>query len=150
MDYIEKYNLAHLLTPAEKEFLDYPTEEAKRHETWKCECIWTLMWALKKVNDLKFPDHLCDLNDIPIEEYPADGEKDPNIFINNSKEIRTKTEILDANDLYYRMDWACVDARLNNEAMSIIIPGVVYERHYALNWLINYYDQEWDDITCDT
>ena len=28
--------------------------------------------------------------------------------------------------------------------------GVVMERHYALNWLIGYSDQEWDDVTTDT
>jgi hypothetical protein len=29
-------------------------------------------------------------------------------------------------------------------------PGVLYERHYALNWLIGYCDQEWDEVTTDT
>jgi uncharacterized protein DUF4272 len=28
--------------------------------------------------------------------------------------------------------------------------GVVYERHYALNWLIGYMGREWDDVTTDT
>jgi hypothetical protein len=28
--------------------------------------------------------------------------------------------------------------------------GVVQERHYALNWLIGYCGQDWDDITTDT
>jgi hypothetical protein len=27
---------------------------------------------------------------------------------------------------------------------------VVYERHYALNWLTGYMDQDWDDISTDT
>nr|WP_246762835.1 DUF4272 domain-containing protein [Rhizobium sp. NZLR1] len=28
--------------------------------------------------------------------------------------------------------------------------GAVYARHYALNWLIGYMDQDWDDISTDT
>lgn len=28
--------------------------------------------------------------------------------------------------------------------------GVVQERHHALNWLIGYCGQDWDDITTDT
>lgn len=28
--------------------------------------------------------------------------------------------------------------------------GVVKERHYALNWLVGYMDQAWDDVTTDT
>jgi len=27
---------------------------------------------------------------------------------------------------------------------------VTLERHYALNWLIGYMEQEWDDISTDT
>ncbi|MDF1551166.1 MAG: DUF4272 domain-containing protein, partial [Bacteroidales bacterium] len=65
-------------------------------------------------------------------------------------ETRSKSEILDANDLYYRLDWACVDARINNSNLSEVNQGVVFERHYALNWLINYMNQEWDDVSCDT
>ncbi len=28
--------------------------------------------------------------------------------------------------------------------------GVTKDRHYALNWLIGYMEQEWDDISTDT
>jgi hypothetical protein len=108
------------------------------------------MWALKKVDALGFPDELCDLSDISPEDYPLGQEKDPNDFINAAKETRSKSEILDASDFYYRLDWACVDARINGREFDDANPGVVYERHYALNWLINYMDEEWDDITCDT
>jgi len=43
-----------------------------------------------------------------------------------------------------------VDARINGRQITEIHPGVVYERHYALNWLINYMNQDWDDVSCDT
>lgn len=150
LQYLRDHDLIELLTPLETEFLDNPTEEKKFQESWKCEGIWVLLWALNIVNDLEFPDHLCDLNTIHAEDYPVGPGKDPNDFINKNWRLRSKSEILDANDLYYRMDWACVDARLNQREMESIHPGVVYERHYALNWLINYGDQDWDDVSCDT
>ena len=53
-------------------------------------------------------------------------------------------------DLYYRADWACVDARIGENEIKSLNPGLVYERHYAFNWLIRYRDQEWDDVSCDT
>ena len=149
-DYLNDHNLWEYVTPDEKEFIAHPTENKKFQETWKCECIWVLLWALKLVDTLPFPNELCDLNVIPAEKYPVNGDKDPNEFIKAKHEVRSKSEILDANDLYYRYDWACVDARINNSEMTHIHPGVVYERHYALNWLVNYMDQEWDDISCDT
>ncbi|WP_310556717.1 DUF4272 domain-containing protein [Flavobacterium sp.] len=150
IDYLKKYELWDETTPNEKEFLKNPTEEKKNQETWKCEGIWTLMWALKIVDDLGFPNQLCDLNNIPSSKYPINGNIDPNIFINSITEIRTKSEILDNVDFYYRTNWACVDARLNRIELNKVNSGIVYERQYALNWLVNYLEQEWDEITCDT
>jgi hypothetical protein len=148
--YLEKYNLWAYTTPMERAFLANPTEERKKTETWKCEGIWTLMWALKKVADLGAPDQLCNLDNIPPQVYPVGPNKDPNEFIDSIEETRTKAEILDAADLYYRLDWASVDARLHKGPIENLHPGVVYERHYALNWLVNYMDEAWDDISCDT
>ncbi|WP_079688608.1 DUF4272 domain-containing protein [Ohtaekwangia koreensis] len=28
--------------------------------------------------------------------------------------------------------------------------SVVFERHYSLNWLIRYMNQDWDKVTTDT
>ena len=147
---LKQFNLWDVVTPNEKEFLKDPTDQKKSQETWKCEGIWTLMWALNVVDDLGFPNEMADLNNIPFQNYPIGKDKDPNDFINAQKNARTKAEILNANDLYYRLDWACVDARINGRQITEVNSGVVYERHYALNWLINYMNADWDDVTCDT
>lgn len=148
--YLKKHGLWDYVTEDEKSFLANPTDEKKSYETWKCEAIWLLMWAVKRVDDLYFPDKLCSLDNIPYKEYPVGPEKDPNNFINAITESRNKAEILDANDLHYRINWACVDARINGKEIEGIHTGVVYERCYALNWLICYRNQEWDDVSCDT
>jgi hypothetical protein len=151
IDYLKRYNLWTFTTEKEKAFLANPTQAAKVDESWKVEGIWTLLWSLKVVPDLEFPKELADLNKIAPESYPFRGlNKDPNIFIAKMTELRSKSEILDASDLYYRIDWACVDAREKKTAMEKVNSSVVYERHYALNWLVNYMDEEWDEITCDT
>ncbi len=65
--------------------------------------------------------------------------------------LRTATTILDEADLIYRIHWAVVDARLRRSPFPMAVEaGVVYERHYALNWLIGYQGQEWDDVSTDT
>jgi hypothetical protein len=150
MDYLHKYNLWQYTTPDEKDFLNNPTQEKRNAESWKSECIYVLLWALGIVSNLNFPDELCDLNTIGQDVYPVGADKDPNDFIASIAEARSAKEIIDANDLYYRIDWACVDARINNLQMQEVNAGVVYERHYALNWLVNYGDQDWDDVSCDT
>ncbi|WP_127127009.1 DUF4272 domain-containing protein [Pseudoflavitalea rhizosphaerae] len=149
-DYLQQNNLWDFVSPAEKDFLNEPTDEKKSRESWKCECIYTLLWALNKTETLPSPAQLCDLGNIPPEKYPVGKDKSPEDFIRSATVVRSKTEILDASDLYYRLDWACVDARINGKQITEAHPGVVYERHYALNWLMNYGNQEWDDVSCDT
>ncbi|KQB39921.1 DUF4272 domain-containing protein [Flavobacterium aquidurense] len=149
-DYLQNYKLWEFTTEKEKEFLANPTDDKKANESWKCEGIWVLMWALNKIDTLDFPNEFCDIENIDPDDYPVGEDKDPNIFIDSITAIRSKSEILDANDLYYRFNWACVDERINGREMEAINPGIVYERQYALNWLINYMEQDWDYITCDT
>jgi hypothetical protein len=150
LEYLAQYNLVSQATPQEIDFLKEPSEDKKNRETWKCEGIWVLMWALNLVNDLGSPNEMADLNKIPYEKYPIGKDKDPNTFISTPFTLKSKAEILDAADLYYRIDWACVEARINQQEIENVHPGVVFERHYALNWLINYMDEEWDDVSCDT
>ena len=138
------------MTPDELNFLNDPTDDLKNRMSWKCEAIWTLCWALGIVDNLGEASNLADLNQIPSEKYPISQGIDPNDFIQRKHLIRSKKEILDQNDLYYRLNWACVNERLKGNELTEVHPGVVYERQYALNWLINYMGQDWDDVTCDT
>ena len=150
MGFFKKFNLESALTPKEINFLKNPTDELKNIETWKCEGIWVLLWALNIVDDLPYPNALCDLKLVDPEKYPVNGNQDPNTFIQQFNSTRSKAEIIDAFDLYYRMYWACVDQRIKGQQMSEVHPSVVFERLYALNWLTNYKGQDWDNITCDT
>ena len=66
-------------------------------------------------------------------------------------DLRSIDEILNELDKTYRMNWACVDARIKGEQVSgSINPSVIYERHYALNWLTKYQNQEWDNVQTNT
>lgn len=149
-DYLKTHGLLNILSPKEQDFLKNPNTLCKRQETWKSECIWVLLWALNKVDGLGSPANLCDLDLVADEDYPVGPTKDPNTFIETAKSMRSTKEILDANDYYYRLHWAVVDARLQQTTVDGVHPSVVYERHYALNWLINYRNQTWDEVNCDT
>ena len=135
-------------TPEEKKFLlkKKPAGQEMINFKWRYESLWVLLWALGHAEDLGAPTSICDVQravrmvlDTPSED-----------FIQRAKS-RPISEILDEADLIYRYDWAVVDARIKGEdPPGNLDPGVVYERHYALNWLIGYMDQEWDDVTTDT
>lgn len=151
-EYLHRRQLWEALSPREKYLVEHPSDEHKTKETWKAECIWILLWALYRGADTPgFPHQMSQLNQIAGPNYPLLHEGGPQGFIEQATTLRPVHEILDLADLYYRLDWICTDARLHhNEETLSIIPGVVYERHYALNWLTRYRNQDWDDVTCDT
>lgn len=149
LEIVEQYHLESALTPDERQFLenDHPSDKDKVQFSWRYEAYWTLLWALNFVDELGRPDTVCDVElAVRIKVDRASTQ-----FIDEAR-CRDVDEILDALDLTYRYDWACVDARLNGKAAPAgLNPGVVVERHHALNWLVGYGESaEWDDVTTDT
>jgi hypothetical protein len=133
----------------EKEFLENvnPSERDVFDASWRAESLWALLWSLGKIEKLELPEDVCDTQ--LIQEIMPEPESSCEEFINQAV-LRSPTEILDATDLTYRIHWAAVDARLNNQEIpGEFDMGIIYERHYALNWL-TWYAEGWDDITTDT
>ena len=63
--------------------------------------------------------------------------------------LRSVGELLDAADMIFRLDWACVDTRIHGlPAPAGMDGGVVMERHKALNWLIC--GDDWDEVDIST
>ncbi|AZR28727.1 hypothetical protein A11M_0100350 [Xanthomonas vasicola pv. vasculorum NCPPB 895] len=56
-----------------------------------------------------------------------------------------------ARSPYLRLHWAVRQAGHSGQPVPAgIVPGVVYERHYALNWLLHFEDAEWDEVDTPT
>jgi hypothetical protein len=147
--WLKREGLWESVSPKEKDFLesDDPPEQDRVEASWRAESLWTLLWALRKTERLELPKEMCDTQ--LIQQIMPAPESSCTEFINQAT-LRPPSEILDATDLIYRVHWAAVDARLNGkETPGGFHPGIIYERHYALNWLVWYAD-EWDDVTTDT
>jgi hypothetical protein len=122
------------------------TDQEKANATWRYESLNVLLWVLGFIEQPAYPSLICDVPRI-VE-----------VVIRQSREsfesrvhVKSKAEILDELDKAYRMHWACVQARITNAQPSgSLIDGVVFERHYVLNWLTCYQDQAWDDVSTDT
>ncbi|AMV06466.1 DUF4272 domain-containing protein [Xanthomonas citri] len=64
---------------------------------------------------------------------------------------RPLPELLDTLDRHLRLHWAVRQAGRSGQPLPAgIVPGVVYERHYALNWLLHFEDAEWDEVETPT
>jgi hypothetical protein len=145
---LTQYGLEAELTPAERAFVNSPspTEQEVVNFTWRYESYSALLWALSYVEHLSPPEKICDVPHVVTILRDRTAEQ----FIEQAH-MRSLTEILDQADLIYRYHWAVTDARLKGQAsVAGLNPGVVYERHYALNWLIRHEDAEWDDVSTPT
>jgi len=145
---ITKYEIADAFSPKERKFIDNP--KPSKHDriqfAWRYECYWVMLWSLGFIDELPRPDKICDVPKAAtfLRDLAREG------FLKKAK-LRPAREILDAADLIYRYHWATTEARIKNQPPPAgLDPGVVQERHYALNWLVGYSDQEWDDVTTDT
>lgn len=147
IDLLQNWQVRDCLSPMETEFLEKePMEETDRPlYTWRHESVATLLWALELLPDLKFPVDICDVSQNvsiikSLREKPAD-----------SLSLRPVNEVLDQADLSYRCHWATVDARVKGEeSPAELEEGVVYERHFAFNWLLKVRNEDWDDVSTDT
>lgn len=135
------------LTPEESQWLsnDDPDERDIINFSWRYECVPVLLWALHLVPTLDLPTAICDVPGITSLVLDTDWSS-----VEASTELRSPAEVLDQTDLYYRVHWAMVNNRVGSTPpVEGFEPGAVYERRYALEWLIAYPDP-WDDVAMDT
>lgn len=146
-DLEKKYSVSKWFSDDEREYVSSPLEFPDKHPKfgWRYECCAVLLWALG-LWDLGEPVKICDAGELGKILWNNDFDS-----LSEKSRVKSKEEILDMQDLILRYDWACVDARINNKEMTVIDGEIVYEWHYALNWLTNAnYTTDWDSIRPDT
>jgi hypothetical protein len=155
-----------VVSPDESAFLlsESPTHQQQVNATWRAEALFPLLWSLGLIPDLPSPQQLCD---VPLIQRVLPPLFEPVGEFIASARLRSDSEVYAASEEIYQIHWRVRDARLRGQPTSpgslarmpredsdppveSYIAGVVQERHHALNWLIGYCGQDWDEITTDT
>lgn len=151
---LKKFGLENNLTADEKRLFEYDESDEIDDDfilniTWRLEMCMPLFWACGFVNEDAVS--LSDINDTTF-IIPTIMECEDFSDIINKVKIKSKSEILDKADVIYRMDWACVDARVKGiSAPSELNSEVVYEQHKGFNWIIGADgSDDWDNVSADT
>lgn len=147
-EFIKRYHAHDLFTDEEQKFIE--SKDLNQNEviqySWKLECIWLLLWSVNLLPDIDVPAKTCNAESVFETVFRHSKQE-----LLDQSTVRSISEILDNLDFVYRAHWAVREAQLNRlEIPSSLDEGVVYERHYTLNWLVNYMGQEWDDVGTDT
>jgi hypothetical protein len=135
------------LSPLEQQFMaSEPEPQSVTQFVWRYESLWTLSWALSLVPNLPFAVSICDVPALAKTLFELDHAQ----FLRQAH-LRPVADLLDALDLHYRLHWAVRQANLRQQtAPANLEPGVVFERHYALNWLVQFQNASWDDVDTPT
>ena len=147
-DVIAQYRAHDLFTPAEQAFIKdpAPSEDRRVDMSWRYESVAVLLWAVGLIDTLPPPDQIIDAGMLGhvFRDLGREG-------IAAKARLRPQSEVLDMADLVYRLHWATVNARVSGETVpGGLHPGILFERHYALNWLYGYAGLSWDDMRTDT
>lgn len=135
-----------LFTPKEHAFITAanPSEHDRIQFVWRYEAAWVMFWALNFTKQpLAFPGAICD---VPLLVGTVRDTHDLAVHGRQST-----NNLLNEADLIYRYHWAIRQAQIDGAPTpGALEAGVVMERHYALNWLIGYDNQDWDHVSTDT
>lgn len=137
---IAQRGLTRDLSAAEQVFLGTPNPDQKTRQQylWRYEGAWMLMWALgylKNPGDMGKP---CDVKALVNMVVPKSL-----VQLMEGARMRSAGEILDMMDYAFRLHWAARNhLEKHQKSLEGVMVRVVYERHYALNWLIR--RAEWD------
>lgn len=138
-----------VFSPKEKAYFynDAATEREKISFSWQYENLFVMDWALGFLDELPFPDAICD---VPLSVRVLKPFANREELLAAAKP-RSGEELLDACDLIFCLDWACVDARVYRlSAPSGMNGGVTQARHKTLNWLVGNAGADWDDVQTNT
>jgi len=135
------------LSPQEAAFIrnQSPTRQELADNAWGYEVVHVLLWSLGYLPELKPPNEICDVpgEAAIVRDHHAEG-------LEANAHARRVGELLDMADLYYHYHWSAIELRLHGQSSDALNEEIIRERHRALNWLIRYMDQDWDDVQTDT
>lgn len=140
LDYLEnKFNINNNLTKKEKDYINSKSSSRSSVFTWRYESCALLLWVLGFI-EIENNSDLCDVEEMYhlIHSFENIDE-----FIKRVN-LRSIDELLNKQDLIMRYRWACIEVK---RRIPHLDSSVLYERHYALNWLLTkLFGNEWDEI----
>ncbi len=139
--YDRLYGVKLCFTPKEAKYLRDPSSGKHSENALKIEAAATLLWAIGMC-ELGWPDKGAD-----AEQLNAILKSRDLRTVCATARTRDKSELLDMYDLTTRLHALCVRASAEEIKQTGLDPDIIYERHYALNWLLGVGDfSSWDNI----
>lgn len=152
-DWLDGFELWAVLSDAELLFIrsEIVQDEIRFSMSWRVEACTVLMWAIGRIDELSAPSSKTSLSELGI--GPELLSK-PQEFI-ASAELRPVRELSAAQLGIETEHWGVragpAGRRMfgNDDPEGAYNPSIVYQRHYAINWIMGE-GEAWDDVLTDT
>jgi Domain of unknown function (DUF4272) len=147
VEWLKTESIWDYVSPKEKAFFSgNPSKKECSDARWREEAQWTLLWSIDKIESLGLPTRTCDTKRLVDEIMPALGDQ-IKPFV-SSAVLRSPSELLGEDNRTYNLHCYVQKAYQTNAIPSDLIYDVLYQRHYAFEWLSG--DDDWDDVQTDT
>ena len=153
MEWLAEMSLVEQLTPNERALLTGAASEQLTIDfSWQAERLVVLLWALHKIPVLPFPTPGGSVAFIE-ELLPPYGDVSAAQFCETAR-LRSDDELFAAASELQELHVVARHRGLSRPDYRPKVPEldaeVVQERHHAINWLVGYCGQPWDQVTTDT
>ncbi len=147
--WVERNDVGQHFSEAERAFF-YSSQAAERQAlvnfSWRSEALVALVWALGGLQEMPSLSEQAKLSELPL---VREAYSNPEAFIRQAT-LRAEEQLVEMEDHLYQQHWRVRDAQLFGKQMPPELnPGVVYERRYAMSWLVGD-EEDWDDVPTDT
>ena len=144
------------LSDAERAFVAQtePSKKDKANFSWRAEALMSLIWCLNGVDDITALNVQFDAFRHPMVLTAA---QQTSRFLEEAVR-RPEEELADMEQFLYHQHWRVRDRDLGfhsdrpepgDAPIDTLDSGIVYERRYAMSWVVGYGDS-WDDVPTDT
>lgn len=147
--WINKHQIENYFSDEEKRFFyaKEPEQNDLVNFSWRAEAAVSLFWALNIINEMPPLNEQCGIFEI---EGIGNIINNPYSFI-QSAQLRSDDELKEKESDLYHQHWRVRDAQLFQKEMpDELNPSIVYERRYALSWVVGWGEDDWDDVPTDT
>lgn len=147
-NWVENNSIKSYLSDGEKDFIetDSPQHQQLVNFSWRAEALVPLLWSIGVLKTMPSLNGQFDVYSVAELNVIT---KEPMDFLNSVK-LRPDSELEKMEDKLFQAHWQVRDAQLFRKKMpKDLNPEVVYERRYALSWLVGWGD-DWDNVPTDT
>jgi hypothetical protein len=148
LEWFDETGLSGKLSPRERDFVAnaHPTEDQVVSFGWQAERLIVLLWALNVVESMPAADQKCEASAFRL---PPFTEETADEFISRAR-LRDEAELSAQSERIYDLHVEAADARRHRRPLKEPVDiHIIHQRHHAINWIMGYLGQDWDDVTPD-